>query len=249
MYHHIFLQWSGPAIYIDPKGADPYLQGEVRAKLQDIISKPAEKIIVRPVPGTDPHEFDEEVERILKWLVEWKRQYPAIQLLVVVDEAQRYCQKTRMSSSLDILVQTCAAMSISTCIINPDYSTVPRQLFFQADYVCFFTAHPVIIMYLQERLQSELSPEDIKHLEKKYHGLAYDWHNIYRIYPDGSIEESGGIEHDTDTTEDEVQDESEGDTDEPVGEAPDPGPANIPGDPKAGAHGNDHDSGAGGDAK
>jgi len=234
VWHQIFLKWSGAALYLDPKGADAYMVGDVRHSLEEIVEEPARKFILRPEPGSNPHEFDAEVNRVLLWLIEWKRGWPGTKLLVVIDEAQRYLMKSGMEESIDALVQSCAAMDLSTVLICPDYSQIPRQLFQQADFVAFFTSHPVIKMYLEERMQTEVPPSVWRHLEQnvpgnKGHGFVYDWQSIQLINPDGSMVDAGEAE------------ETEGEDDE--GEDLDNGnPAREGTDAEAG----DGDDGAGG---
>jgi len=222
VYHEIFLPFGGPAIYIDPKGQDAYMVGEIRYSLKEIQEKPANKIIFRPAPGSNPEAYDAEVEKVLGYLVEWKKEYPGAPLLVVIDEAQRYMGKAGMAYGPDTLVQTCAVLDISTVIINPDYSTVPRQLYFQADYVILFTGHPVIYMYLEERMATHIPDIAKAHLAQKYHGICYDWENIYLIWPNGAMRVcEADAEVRTDENEDNKGGDTPGDTDEPDDDAAD----------------------------
>jgi len=196
VYHQIFLRFKGPAVYVDPKGADPYIRGEIRHTTAEVKSHPANKIIFRPVAGTSPSGFDEEVMALITYLIDWKRGWPDASLLIVLDESQRYMGKAGMEEGPDILVQTCSALNISTVLVNPDYMTVPRQLYVQSDFVIFFTAHKVLSMYLDERMMTAIPPRGMQHLErnrtelmsKKGYGIMYDWSNWWLVYPDGHMD-------------------------------------------------------------
>jgi hypothetical protein len=221
VYNRIFVPFKGVSVYIDPKGADPYIRGEVRHTVEDVKAHPANKIIFRPTLGSSPTAFDEEVDKLIDYLISWKQTYPpeAVSMLVVIDEAQRYMGKAGMMEGPDRLVQTCSALNISVCICNPDYMTVPRQLYVQSDYVIFFTAHKVLSIYLDERMMTEIPDLCLRHMEKnksdlmsnKGHGCMYDWHSWWIINQDGSMD--GPIEaHDTEGGEGDETDEDASDS-------------------------------------
>jgi len=198
VYNRIFVPFKGPKVYIDPKGADPYIRGEIRHTVDEVKSHPSQSIIFRPRLGSSPTAFDEEVEKLIDYLISWKQTYPseAFSMLIVVDESQRYMGKAGMEEGPDRLVQTCSALNISTVMINPDYMTVPRQLYVQSDYCIFFTAHKVLSMYLDERMMTTIPAVCMQHLEfnrteimtKKGYGIMYDWHAWWKIYPDGHMD-------------------------------------------------------------
>jgi len=211
VYHQIFLPFKGPAIYIDPKAADNYIRGEKRRTVKQVQDHPANKIIFQIQPGASADQFDEQVHELIQYLINWKRGYPGVPLLVVLDEAYRYMLKSGMDDGPDALVQTCSALDINTVIINPDYSTVPRQLYLQADYCVFFTAHPVIEMYLEDRLTMNLPKQVWQHVarnqttdqSKKGYAMMIDWSNtVWLLYPDGHWDSIQGGTDDEETGED-----------------------------------------------
>jgi len=224
VWHEIFLPFPGPSLYFDPKGYDAYMVGpgvEVRYTLKEIQEKPANKILFRAKMGVDPAIFNTEAEKVLAYLVEWKRMYPGSPLLVVVDEAQRFMNKAGMSLGIDMIVQTCAGMGISCCIICPDKSQCPPQLFFQSPYVIFFTGHPTLYLYLEERLATHIPDIAKQHIMQKYHGICYDWESLYLIYPNGAMRPCPAEEVRTDADEDNKSERAPGDTDEPDDDAAD----------------------------
>lgn len=222
-YNQIFLNFKGPAIYIDPKAADPYIKGEVRRTVEQVKSYPANKIIFQIQAGSPTEKFDEEVQKLIEYLIEWKRGYPKVPLLVVLDESYRYMSKFEMDEGPNMLVQTCSALDISTVVINPDYSTCPRILFMQSDFVLFFTAHPTIKMYLEERMSSEIPDIVWRHvsrnqtdiMSKKGYGFMLDWsQTIWLIYPDGHMD---SVQAGEQIDEGAKEDDDSGDTDVPAG--------------------------------
>lgn len=223
VYHEIFLPFQGPSIYCDPKGQDAYMvSGEVRYSLKEIQEKPANKIIFRPAPGSKPELYDAELEKVIEYLIDWKKGYMDAPLLVVIDEAQRYMGKAGMVSGPDRLIQTCAVLNCSTCVVNPDYSTMPRQLFFQADAIVLYTGHPVIFTYLEERLSTHIPDIAKAHLAQKYHGICYDWEHLYLIWPNGAMRVcEAEAEVRTDENEDNEGGDTPGDTDGPDDDAAD----------------------------
>lgn len=241
-FHEVFLQFAGPALYIDPKGADGYIGGmcpghgdhkiPVVHTLEQLQREKPNKAIIQIVPGARPEAFDEVVDKTIDWLIAWKSQ-PEMRpfpMLVVIDEAQRLMTKMKMNSQVDRLVQTCSALNISTIIVNPDYSTIPRQLFVQSDYIVLFTAHPVILMYLEERLRTPFNNEIAQHMSQKYAGLIYDWTDCYFLNPDGTFRHYCSI-MDLQNKEDKHVDESVQDRGLDSGrDGAEPEPANVPAD-------------------
>jgi hypothetical protein len=221
VFNRIFMDFKGPAIFIDPKGADSYIKGEVRRTVEQVKSYPANKIIFQIQPGSSTEKFDEEVAKLIEYLVSWKRGYPKVPLLVVLDESYRYMSKFAMDEGPNTLVQTCSALDISTIIINPDYSTVPRILYMQSDYVIFFTAHPVIESYLEDRLTMQIPPQVWTHVSrnqtdimaKKGYGMMLDWSDrIWLIFPDGHMDVVEGVEKDGTQETNDGDNDIDGDT-------------------------------------
>lgn len=256
-FHEIFLPFPGPAIYIDPKGADEYIGGicpmhgehgiPVIHSLSELKEKKPNKCILQILPGGRPEAFDQEIDMVIDWVISWKSQQELrkVPMLVVVDEAQRLMTKMRMSSQIDRLVQTCSALNISTVIVNPDYSTIPRQLFVQSDYVILFTAHPVILMYFEERLRTPFNEAIAQHMSQKYAGLIYDWTDCYFLNPDGTFSHYSSI-LDLERGEEDVGGEDEelpdrGHSDERGKPEPEPAPVlpDAPGPAKPAERGTD----------
>lgn len=242
-YHEVFLEFQGPAIYIDPKGADGYIGGfcpvhgdhgiPVVHTLEELQRLRPNKVILQIVPGARPEAFDDVIDRTIDWLIAWKSQpeMRAFPLLVVIDEGQRLMTKMKMNSQVDRLVQTCSALNISTIIINPDYSTIPRQLFVQSDYITLFTCHPVILMYFEERLRTEFNSDIANHMGRKYAGLIYDWTDCYFLEPDGTFRHYSSILDMQNKEEKKNEDESVQDRGPDSGrDGPEPEPAHVPAD-------------------
>jgi hypothetical protein len=216
IYHRIFVPFPGPAVFVDPKGAQTDgLRGEIRRTVEDVKAHPANKIIFQIRPGTSPEKFDEEVAKLFEYLVEWKRGYPAIPMLIVIDEAYRYMSKFEMEEGPNTLIQTVSALNISCVVINPDMSTCPRILFTQSDFIILFSYHPVVKLYLNERLTTEVPEVAWKHLmrnqtdimSKKGYGIMLDWSDrVWLIYPDGHMDVVEGTKdaeaNETDDTSD-----------------------------------------------
>ena len=184
-WHEVFLRWQGLRIYIDPKATDGYMATHPTvANLRELQSHPARSVLVRPRLGDE--SFVHAAEEVMAYLLSYKRQHPQPPLLLVVDEAQHFMGKWSWVGGLNTLIQTAAGVNVSVLVINPDYSTIPRQLFHQADHLVLFVDHPIILDYVAERLSSEVPPNVRTHLAKPYHGARFDWHDWFIINPNGS---------------------------------------------------------------